>query len=253
MSTRTPTAEREPTRTTLAILHHLEHPSLGAAERPLNDAGAQLDGRYLRRGDPLPDLDAVDGLIALGGEQSVTELERYPYLHEEAELLREAVEREVPVLGVCLGAQLLAHALGGAVRRLPRRTVEWSRLERTPEAEGDPLTTALPQPVHGLHWNEDGFEPPPSGVELLTRAGHGCEMFRVGPCAWGVQFHPDVDGRMLDSWYAGYGAWLAEAGVSEEEARRADAERLEGQARLAEALFGTFVRSARAARDRAVR
>ena len=86
----------------------------------------------LLAGDPLPELDAVDGIISFGGAQSVTEIDRYPYLLAEAEFLRRAAERDVPVLGVCLGAQLLAHALGGSVRRLPRRAVVVGRAARTP-------------------------------------------------------------------------------------------------------------------------
>jgi GMP synthase (glutamine-hydrolysing) len=196
--------------------------------------------------DPLPDLSAVDGLVVFGGAESVTEIDSYPDLQDEAEYLRAAVEQEVPVLGVCLGAQLLAHALGGSVRRLPRRAVRWVELPRVAE---DAL---LPDPVWALHWNEDAIEPPPGAVELLDRGGLGCAAFRIGS-AWGVQFHADVDAATLDGWYARYGDWLAGAGTDEATARAADAEHLPGQAATAEAIFGGFVRRARAARNRAPR
>ena len=244
MRTREDTPGVDPTGPALACLHHLESPFLGAAEAPL--AGARLTHYDRLAGDPLPDLDAVDGIISFGGAQSVTEIDRYPYLLEEADLLREAVGRDVPVLGVCLGAQLLAHALGGSVRRLPQRAVRWLELARI--ADDD----LVPDPARALHWNEDAIEPPPGATELLERGGLGCAAFRIGS-AWGVQFHADVDGPTLATWYERYGDWLAEAGVERAAAQAADAEYLPGQAQTAEAVFGGFVRRARAARSRAPR
>ena len=235
----------DPTGPALACLHHLEAPFLGAAEAPLR--AARLTHHDRLAGDRLPDLEEVDGIISLGGAQSVTEIERDPYLLEEAALLREATERGVPVLGVCLGAQLLAHALGGTVRRLPRRAVTWAALRRLAD---DPLTAALPDPMYALHWNEDAIEPPPGAVELLERGGLGCAAFRAGS-GWGIQFHADVDGPTLDAWYERYADWVEAAGVELADARAADAEHLPGQAQTAEAIFGGFVRRARAARTRA--
>ena len=242
---RSDTPDGDVTGPKLACLHHLESPFLGAAAAPLS--AARLDHRDLLGGDPLPDLGEIDGIVSFGGAQSVTEIERYPYLLAEAELLREAVARDVPVLGICLGAQLLAHALGGTVRRLPRRAVRWSALRRV---AADPLCGALPDPVYALHWNEDAIEPPPGATELLERGGLGCAAFRIGS-AWGVQFHADVDGPTLDGWYESYGDWLSAAEVDPAAARAADAEHLPGQPATAEAIFGGFVTRARAARTRA--
>ncbi len=206
--------------------------------------GARLEHVHPHRGDPLPRPQAVDGIVVFGGAESITEIDRYPYLLAEADLLREAVARELPVLGVCLGAQLLAHALGGSVRRLPRRAVAWLELARLADDE------LVPDPVWALHWNEDAIEPPPGATELLERGGLGCAAFRIGS-AWGVQFHADVDGPVLDGWYERYGDWVEGAGVELEAARAADAEHLPGQRATAEAIFGGFVRRARAARTRA--
>ncbi len=209
--------------------------------------GAELAHVHAHRGDPLPDLDDADGIVVFGGAESVTEIERYPYLQDEAALLRRAVERDVPVLGVCLGAQLLAHGLGGDVRRLPRRAVRWVELARVADDE------LVPDRVWALHWNEDGIEPPPRATELLERRdGLGCAAFRIGS-AWGLQFHADVDGVTLEGWYERYGDWLAAAEVEPAAAKDADRKHLPGQPQTAEAIFGGFVRRARAARSRAPR
>lgn len=229
-------------RVRLAVLHHLPEPFLGLAERPLRDAGLTLDERSLLHGDELPGLDEADGILSLGGSQSVVDIDDDPLLAEEAGLLREAVDAGVPVLGICLGGQLLAHALGAPVVRAPRRTVAWVEVEATPAAAGDPIGEALGSPVRGLHWNEDTFDLPPGAVELLARHGTGVTAFRGGERAWGVQFHPEVDAAALDRWYARYGAWLAEAGVTEADARAADAQNLPGQAERAKRLFGAFGR-----------
>jgi GMP synthase (glutamine-hydrolysing) len=189
----------------------------------------------------LPRLGEADAILSLGGDQSVRDIDQYDYLVAEAELLREESERGTPILGVCLGGQLLAHALGGRVERLPARMVKWAEVEKLPPAEGDPVIGPLPNPVRALHWNEDGFSVPPGAVELLTRAGDGGEAFRWRDNAWGIQFHPEADAGVLNGWYSDV-AWLQEAGVEEATAREADRLHLPGQRATAEGIFGGFAR-----------
>jgi GMP synthase (glutamine-hydrolysing) len=219
----------------IGVIHHLAQAFLGNAAAPL--AGHELVERF--RGDPLFALGDVDAIVSFGGEQSVLDPEP---LEAEAELLRAAVAADVPVLGVCLGAQLLAHALGGTVFRRPQRFVHWLPLEVLDPA--DPVLGELPAGAQALHWNEDGFEPPPGAVELLRRPdGHGAQAFRLGS-AWGIQFHPEVDAAALDDWYAQWSYAPGAAGICEADARAADAEHLPGQAALSEAIFGGFARHA---------
>jgi GMP synthase (glutamine-hydrolysing) len=205
----------------VAVIHHLAQPFLGHAGPALRDV------ELVEHFGTLPSLDGIDGIVSFGGEQSVLD----GGLEAEAALLRSAVAADVPVLGICLGAQLLAHALGGVVKRRPRRLVAWTPLAG--EWEG-----------FGLHWNEDGFEPPPGAVELLQRPDGFCEAFRIGR-ATGVQFHPEVDAAALEGWYAAWSDVLEPAGVTEADARAADARHLPGQAALSEAIFGAFASTVR--------
>jgi GMP synthase-like glutamine amidotransferase len=228
----------------VACLHHLDTAFTGHAGRAIRAAGVELDERHVIEGDPLPGLGEVDGILTLGGDQSVRDIASIPVLEAEAALLRDAVEAGVPVLGVCLGAQLLAHATGGRVDRLPQRMVTWAPIEPLDAASGDPVMGALPAGAMALHWNEDGFEPPPGAVELLRRPDDGgAQGFRVGS-AWGIQFHPEVDSPTLDGWYAGFPYAVDQAGVAMADARAADTRHMPGQAALAEAIFGGFARYA---------
>ena len=224
----------------VAVLHNLEDAFTGHAGDALRAAGIELREIRLRTGEPLPDLDEIDGVVSLGGEQSVRKIDSDPMLTAEAAFMREAVERGIPVFGVCLGGQLLAHALGGRVVRLPRPVIEWFPIEALPAAAGDPIVGSLPKDAMALHWREDGIEPPPGAVELLRRSGLTAEAFRIGDRAWGVQFHPEVHDEGIDTWYeAGYGE-LTAAGTTEEQARAADALHLPAQRALSDALFGGF-------------
>jgi GMP synthase-like glutamine amidotransferase len=226
----------------LVVLHHLDRPFLGGAAEPLRASGLELDERDLKHGDPLPEPGEAEAILSLGGDQSVCDIDKYEYLRAEVELLRDEAKRGTPILGVCLGGQLLAYALGGKVERLPRRIVAWAPVEKLAGAEGDPVIGSLPSTVRALHWYEDGFTYPPGAVELLSRAApEGGVAFRWGDSAWGIQFHPEADAEALDCWYCDVD-WLADAGVEEGAARAADRVHLPGQRATAEGIFGGFAR-----------
>ena len=224
-----------------ACLHHLEEPVTGFAGKALREAGVELDERELTKGDRLPELGEVDAILTFGGLQSARDLDRYDYLHAEAELLRAAVDAGTPVFGVCLGGQMLARALGAEVRRMPRSVIEWRETAPEPAAAGDPVFSAWPAGGPALHWHEDEFELPAGAVEMLRRSGGGVEAFRAGESAWGIQFHAEADPGNYERWCrTARSEELEEAGVTVDDVRAAGAAHMADQERAALALFGAF-------------
>lgn len=221
------------------LLYHLDPPAAGHAPSVLRDAGLSLAHCQVSAGESLPRLDDVAGLVVFGGRQSARDVDEDPYLAAECELLGAAVQKAIPVLGLCLGAQLLARSQGALVQRMGRRQIGWAHPRFLAAAAVDPLFAGAP-PIPAPHWNEDEFGLPAGGIELQERSGPGVEAFRVGECAWGLQYHPEVDAAMLDGWYSKYGGMLPEAGLTESDARREDARHLSAQATAAKHLFGAF-------------
>ena len=232
------------------LLHHIDPPMAGHARPALEKAGLDLAECHVTGGEELPRLEEVAGLVVFGGRESVLDLDEHPSLVAECDLIARAVQTEVPVLGLCLGSQLLARSQGARVQRMDRRQINWAYPQLLEAAGEDPLFAGAP-PVPALHWNEDAFELPAGAVELQERSGPGVEAFRVGSCAWGTQYHPEADAAILDAWYAKYAGMLAEAGTTEEEARREAARHLEAQRIAAEHLFGAFARVVQARARRA--
>jgi GMP synthase-like glutamine amidotransferase len=146
---------------------------------------------------PLPE---YAGLVVLGGDQNVCEQERFPYLARELELLERWLECGRPLLGVCLGAQLLAQAAGGAVVPAPTRELGWLEVELLPAAASDPLLAFAPARVTAMQWHSYAVELP-AGAQALARSPVCVQAFRRGN-GWGVQFHPEVDAAILAEWTA---------------------------------------------------
>ncbi len=147
-----------------------------------------------------PPLSEVAGVIAFGGTANVDQTDRFPYLATSRALTREAVDRGVPYLGICLGSQLLARALGEPVVKAPVKEVGFEPLRPTPEAEEDPLLSLYVDGDMVFQWHEDTYALP-DGAELLARGDRvAVQAYRVGDLAWGIQFHQEVDAIELGWW-----------------------------------------------------
>lgn len=150
-------------------------------------------------GQPLPDPGAVAGAVVMGGPMNVDELERFPGLAAEREWLAEAVRRGMPVLGICLGAQLLARALGAEVRPGEGPEIGFAPVEVDDPA--DPVLGALAPSTEVLHWHGDAFDLPDGAQSLASSARTEHQAFRAGN-AWGVLFHPEADFALVEAWLA---------------------------------------------------
>lgn len=154
--------------------------------------------------DPVPATpDGADGLVVLGGEMDADETDAYPHLARTMELVRAAAARSVPTLGICLGAQLAAAALGGRAYPGPAgEELGWTKVELTGAGRADPVTGALSEPVELFEWHHDTFDPPPGATLLAGGAVYPSQAFRLGSVV-AVQFHPEVDGPLLAGWWSG--------------------------------------------------
>ncbi|HEY5977836.1 MAG TPA: type 1 glutamine amidotransferase [Solirubrobacterales bacterium] len=148
-------------------------------------------------GAPLPDHDAVDGVVAMGGPMNVDDVATYPALAAEREWLAEAARREMPILGICLGAQLLARALGAEVRRGERPEIGFAHVDVHDPT--DPVVGGLAPRSDVLHWHDDAFDLPPGAESLASSSLTEHQAFRRGH-AWGVLFHPEADASMVEAW-----------------------------------------------------
>jgi GMP synthase (glutamine-hydrolysing) len=144
--------------------------------------------------------ESFDAVIVFGGEMNVGEEERHPWLRDEYELLQTWVEDGTPLLGVCLGAQTLAHAAGARVGRAAARQLGFLEVSLSPAGLADPVLGVLPPRFEALFGNSYAFEVPPGGVELAFSAA-ASQAFRIGERAWGVQFHPEARRDQVLAWF----------------------------------------------------
>jgi GMP synthase (glutamine-hydrolysing) len=169
----------------------------------LDAAGCELDLRHPYAGEPLPvDLHEHDALVVLGGSMGADDDAAYPWLRRTKELVRKAAAGRVPTLGICLGHQLAAVALGGTVEVNPRgRQFGVLPLGWTDAATDDPVVGS--RPAHVIHWNNDVVTTLPPGAVALAHAPDGtAQAARLAPTVWGVQAHPEVDDEIVARWAA---------------------------------------------------
>ena len=187
--------------TMLLVIQHVPHERLGTFEAAFAEAGGAL--RVLRAYDAKavwPTPESIDGVVTMGGPQSVYEQKRYPYLSRELELLRAALKVEKPVLGVCLGAQLLAAALGAEVTKNPQKEIGWYPLMREPGADGDPLFAPFGQTETVFQWHGDTFALPNGAVRLASSPLCPEQGFRWRDNVYALQFHLEVTAAIVRAW-----------------------------------------------------
>ena len=189
----------------LAIVHQRDA-GPGVFAEAIRGTGGELDEwTPAERPHPPADPFAYDGILVLGGAMNVDEGERHGWIAGEEALLRELLGREVPLLGLCLGGQLLAAAAGAQPRRAPRPEIGWHQVEVTPAGEADPLLGPLAPRCEAVQWHSYGFPLPP-GALPLARSPVCLQACRLGERAWAMQFHPEVSRADALHWIDDYEA-----------------------------------------------
>jgi GMP synthase-like glutamine amidotransferase len=235
----------------LVLQHHPdEHPgSLGPL---LEHAGLALSTVELDASVPIPSLDPFDLLVVMGGPQHVWEEDEFPWLVDEKGAIRHWVgELRRPFLGVCLGHQLLADAMGGRVGRMETPEIGVLDIERTADGTSQGPFDGLPPVFPGLQWHEAEVVAPPPGSIVLAENRHSpVQSLRVNDCALGVQFHVEVGPDTIPKWAAvpEYESTLAAHFGSADTLARAVAAQLEEMTAVAIGLVGALVRDVFAAR-----
>jgi GMP synthase (glutamine-hydrolysing) len=185
----------------LLVCQHVAWEPLGTLDRKLRTSGFRI--RYVNFGrDPhaKPSLDGYGGVVILGGPMSVDQVDRYPHLATEVELVRTAIDQRIPVLGICLGAQLIAKALGAPVRLGDRMEIGWHEVALTEAGRTDPVLCHVGTPARLFQWHEDIFDLPAGAIHLAGSERCAYQAFRYGSDVYGFQFHLEVDEPLIERW-----------------------------------------------------
>ncbi|HET6865427.1 MAG TPA: glutamine amidotransferase [Solirubrobacteraceae bacterium] len=200
-------------------IRHLAFEDLGLLEPLLTDRGH--DARYLDAGvDPVAvrDVVAVGLVVVLGGPIGAHDEDRYPFLADELDALRARLAASQPTLGICLGAQLMARALGAEVAPSGRTEIGYAPLTLTAEAQGTPLRHLAGVPV--LHWHNDTFDIPSGAVRLASTEACANQAYARGADVLGLQFHLETPAADLERWLIGHAEALTAAGIDARDLRR---------------------------------
>ncbi|MFT5207130.1 MAG: GMP synthase (glutamine-hydrolyzing) [Candidatus Omnitrophota bacterium] len=198
-------------------IQHIAIETLGLIEQSLNAQSIKI--HYIRPylGESIPQsMLGVDGLISMGGPMGVYEQNTYPYLKDELKIMDAALKQKKPVLGICLGSQLLAHALGAEIKAGPQKEIGWFNIHKKDIAQKDPLIKGLPNPFKALLWHGDIFTPPPGAVSLAHTELTQEQMFSFQNNAYGILFHLESTESILRNMVSEFQAELNEAGIEGE-------------------------------------
>jgi GMP synthase (glutamine-hydrolysing) len=238
-----PQTEISPMKPVL-VLRHAPHEGLGTLGDALVAGQLALTQVDLFR-EPLATFSPRQwaGLVVMGGPMNVDETTRYPFLGDEVVWIRRAVDDGLPVLGVCLGSQLLAKTLGARVTPNRVKEIGWYEVELTSAASDDPLLAGCQKSESVFQWHGDTFNLPQGAVQLAR--GKSCEnqAFRYGKCAYGLQFHLEVTAPMIDTWLCEDGncGELSQLDYIDPAAiRRQTPERIGPLEQLSHLVFGRF-------------
>jgi GMP synthase (glutamine-hydrolysing) len=231
----------------LCIVHHADA-GPGVFADVIRRHGWELETWSPAEAPAPPDLPSFAAILTFGGAMQADQEDAHPWLRTEKRILAEALDRGLPLLGVCLGAQLLAEAAGSIPRRAAEPEIGWREIEVTAAGAADPLISPLAPRFDAFHWHSYEAPLPPGGVEL-ARDPICLQAYRIGQRAWGIQFHAEVARGDLEKWIRNYRSDpdAVRIGVDPDELRGATAPRVAAWNRLGSELCRRFLDAARRA------
>ena len=222
------------------ILQHVRPEPPGTIADALDNEGVSHRTVEIHRGDPVPEALDADGLFVMGGPMGVGDVGDRPHLSREIDLIEQALRDERPVLGVCLGSQLLAHALGADVRPAPTKEIGWAEVALTDAAADDPLFRDVADPFPAFHWHGDVFDLPDGATSLARTTQTEHQAFRYGDSAYGLLFHLEVTPKTVAWMTKAFQDELAEEGLDGAAIRRAALPREPALRETAATVFGQW-------------
>lgn len=179
-----------------------KHRNMGSLEAVLQEAGLAFDYHESATGQPLRgNLDRYSHVVILGGNIGVYEEAKHEFLHQEMRIIEQAITRGLPVLGICLGAQLLARIHGAGVYPGPRGPeLGWHPMALTEAGRGEPLLDGFPSQGPAFQWHHDTFDLPAGATHLARSSVYENQAFRIGHQVWAFQFHLEADATLIHSW-----------------------------------------------------
>jgi len=235
----------------LLVFQHVPHEVLGNLDPMLRGAGFRI--RYVNFGrEPatVPDVTKYDALVVLGGPMCVSQSNAYPHLNTEIQCIRDAIEQAMPILGICLGAQLIAAALGAQVYKGKVKEIGWYNVTPTQAGLRDPVVKHLAGHEAIFQWHGDTFDIPRGAVHLASSAQCPNQAFRFGDKIYGFQFHLEVDRPMIERWFT-IPTMLEECANAEhvdkpEAILTQTRQHIHASAEVGEKTFGAFIKLIRA-------
>lgn len=204
----------------LLVFQHVAAEPLGTLDPLIRRRGHRIRFKnFERHPDAQLNVDRYRGLVVLGGPMNVEDHPRRPHLANEMRAIERMLGQGKPVLGICLGAQLLAHVLGASVSRNPVPEIGWYPLRKTAQGEADPVLAPLPAETSVFQWHGCRFDIPRDAVHLASSPDCPQQAFRHGDNAYGFQFHLEMDQRLVERWLANpaYREELANSGLAQDE------------------------------------
>ncbi len=193
----------------LLVLQNIEREGPGLFIKIAEELGFLPEIYNLSLGEKLPEANKEDLILIMGGPMSVRDVhnEKYFWLREETEYIKRAIDNQISIIGVCLGAQLIAHILGGKIERLndefnqeSKPEIGWYEISSTDEKSNKEISLRLEEPLKVLHWHGDRIRLPAEAELLASSARCDEQFFKVGEKIYGLQFHAETQGLMTDNW-----------------------------------------------------